>query len=114
RHIGRGRSVGLRRPGAAGAGADGHRHRVRDHGIVPGGAAGRTRPYRHRPCRRQGARAMSVAPQHLVIAPILLPLVAGALLLFFDDRERLLKATVSILTSVALLAISLALLRMAH
>ncbi|MBX9462259.1 MAG: monovalent cation/H+ antiporter subunit D [Aquamicrobium sp.] len=57
---------------------------------------------------------MSVAPQHLVIAPILLPLVAGALLLFFDDRERLLKATVSILTSVALLAISLALLRMAH
>ncbi|MFC3722453.1 monovalent cation/H+ antiporter subunit D [Neoaquamicrobium sediminum] len=57
---------------------------------------------------------MSVAPQHLVIAPILLPLVAGALLLFFDDRERLLKATVSILTSVALLAISLLLLRMAH
>ena len=57
---------------------------------------------------------MSVGPQHLVIAPILLPLVAGALLLFFDDRERLLKATVSILTSVALLAISLALLRMAH
>jgi multicomponent K+:H+ antiporter subunit D len=57
---------------------------------------------------------MSVGPQHLVIAPILLPLVAGALLLFFDDRERLLKATVSILTSVALLGISLALLRMAH
>jgi multicomponent K+:H+ antiporter subunit D len=57
---------------------------------------------------------MNLAPQHLVIAPILLPLVAGALLLFFDDRERLLKATVSILTSVALLAISLALLRLAH
>ena len=58
---------------------------------------------------------MNMAPQHLVIAPILLPLVAGALLLFFDDRERLLKATVAILTSVALLAISLLLLlRMAH
>jgi multicomponent K+:H+ antiporter subunit D len=55
-----------------------------------------------------------VAPQHLVIAPIVLPMVAGALLLFFDDRERLLKATISILTAVALLAISVTLLLAAH
>ena len=57
---------------------------------------------------------MIVAPEHLVIAPVVLPLVAGALLLFFDDRERLLKATVSILTTVALLAISVVLLLTAH
>ncbi|TYR30665.1 monovalent cation/H+ antiporter subunit D [Mesorhizobium microcysteis] len=57
---------------------------------------------------------MSVSPEHLVIAPILLPLVAGALLLFFDDRERLLKATISILSAVALLGISIMLLRIAH
>lgn len=57
---------------------------------------------------------MIVAPQHLVIAPVVLPMVAGALLLFFDDRERLLKTTVSILTAVALLAISVTLLLSAH
>jgi len=55
-----------------------------------------------------------VAPEHLVIAPVVLPLVAGALLLFFDDRERLLKATISILTSAALLVIAVALLVTAH
>ena len=57
---------------------------------------------------------MIVSPEHLVVAPVVLPMVAGALLLFFDDRERLLKATVSILTSVALLAISMTLLFGAH
>ncbi|MCO5146269.1 MAG: monovalent cation/H+ antiporter subunit D [Aquamicrobium sp.] len=57
---------------------------------------------------------MIVAPEHLVIAPVVLPMVAGALLLFFDDRERLLKATVSIMTAVALLAISVTLLIAAH
>lgn len=57
---------------------------------------------------------MNFAPEHLVIVPIVLPLVAGALLLFFEDRERLLKATVSILTSIALLAVSIVLLRIAH
>ena len=53
-------------------------------------------------------------PAHLVIAPIVLPLIAGALLLFFDDRERRLKSTISVLTTLALLVISIALLRIAH
>lgn len=57
---------------------------------------------------------MSLAPQHLVIAPILIPLIAGALLLFFDDRERRLKATISVLATLALLAVAVALLRIAH
>ena len=57
---------------------------------------------------------MIAAPEHLVIAPVVLPLVAGALLLFFDDRERLLKATISILTAVALLVVAVVLLVGAH
>ena len=30
---------------------------------------------------------MSPAPEHLMIAPILVPLVAGALMLFYEDRR---------------------------
>lgn len=52
-----------------------------------------------------------MSPYHLVIAPVIIPLVAGALLLFFDDRERRLKATVSLLASLALLVVAVALLR---
>ena len=40
---------------------------------------------------------------HLVIAPILIPFVAGALLLFLDERQRVAKAAVS-LSATALLA----------
>lgn len=56
---------------------------------------------------------MIMAPQHLIIAPIVIPLLAATLLLFFDDRERLLKATISVLASVALLGVSIQLLRIA-
>ncbi|TWG98304.1 multisubunit potassium/proton antiporter PhaD subunit [Mesorhizobium sp. J18] len=57
---------------------------------------------------------MQMGPEHLVIAPIVIPLVAGALLLFFDDRERRLKASISALSAAALLAVSIALLRISH
>lgn len=57
---------------------------------------------------------MRLDPEHLVIAPILIPFVAAALLLFFEDRERRLKAIVSILSVIALFAISIALLRISH
>ncbi|SEQ51202.1 hypothetical protein [Nitrosomonas ureae] len=57
---------------------------------------------------------MRLSPEHLVIAPILIPFIVGALLLFFDDRERRLKAILSILSVFALFAISMALLRIAH
>lgn len=57
---------------------------------------------------------MIPAPEHLVIAPIVIPLVAGALLLLFDDRERRLKATISMLAALALLVVSIALLRITH
>ncbi|TWH33527.1 MULTISPECIES: monovalent cation/H+ antiporter subunit D [unclassified Aminobacter] len=57
---------------------------------------------------------MIPAPEHLVILPIVLPLVAGALLLFFNDQERVLKATITIGTAVALLIVAILLLRIAH
>jgi multicomponent K+:H+ antiporter subunit D len=47
---------------------------------------------------------------HLVMAPVLLPLYAGALLLLLDERRHVLKATISVISTLALLAIAIALL----
>jgi multicomponent K+:H+ antiporter subunit D len=47
---------------------------------------------------------------HLIIAPILLPLAAGALMLLFDERRRRLKQSLSLLTTVALVVIAWTLL----
>ena len=75
------RSLAIRRSAAAGARPDRHRHQLRDDGAVPGGAAGLARPDRNRPCRRPGAGAVSRMADHLIIAPVVLPLVAGAAML---------------------------------
>ena len=48
--------------------------------------------------------------QHLIIVPILLPLVASALMLSFDERRRALKRMLSLLTTALLVATSAALL----
>ncbi|MFT0891515.1 monovalent cation/H+ antiporter subunit D [Pseudochelatococcus sp. G4_1912] len=50
---------------------------------------------------------------HLIIAPIVLPLIIGAALMLIDDRRRPLKATLSVATTVALLVLALALLQRA-
>eukprot|EP01136_Pigoraptor_vietnamica_P034719 Opistho-1_new@99010 len=47
---------------------------------------------------------------HLLIAPVLLPLVTGALLLLFDERRHSFKALVSLFSTLTLLAISIALM----
>ncbi|MDX6804965.1 monovalent cation/H+ antiporter subunit D [Terrihabitans rhizophilus] len=58
---------------------------------------------------------MEVAPQHIVIAPVLIPLIAGALMLFFDDRQRQLKAAIGIASTLALLVTAgMLLLRVHH
>lgn len=57
---------------------------------------------------------MKLSPEHLLIAPILIPLVTGALLLFLDDRERWLKAAASVLATIALLVVSILLLHISH
>ena len=54
---------------------------------------------------------MNPDPEHLVVVPIVVPMVAGAMLLFFDDRRRWLKAAVC---QSVLLAVSISLLQVAH
>src|SRR3546814_4579085 len=51
---------------------------------------------------------------HWVIAPIGLPLVGAATVLRFDERRRLLKRALGIVTSLAFLAISLLLLQLVN
>lgn len=57
---------------------------------------------------------MEVMPSHLAVAPILVPLVAGALMLFFEDRERRLKLTLSLISVVTLLVTAGLLLTRLH
>ena len=82
------RSRALRRSGAAGAGADGNRHRLRDHRALPRRAAGAARPDRHRPRGRPGARRMNALLRHLVVLPIIVPLLAGTLMFFLAEARR--------------------------
>ena len=42
---------------------------------------------------------MSLWTEHLVIAPVVVPLAAGALLLLYDERRRKLKAAIGLLRS---------------
>jgi multisubunit Na+/H+ antiporter MnhB subunit len=67
-----GRPGALHRPAAAVAGADGHRHRLRDHGAVPGRAAGAARPVAAATmstARRSGHDGLASPPDHLLVAP---------------------------------------------
>ena len=50
-------------------------------------------------------------PFHIVIAPILLPLITAALLLFFDERQRVAKAAISFTSTVLLLVVAILLFR---
>lgn len=56
---------------------------------------------------------MTGAAHHLLIAPVVLPLVAGALLMMFDERRHALKATINVVSTLALLVLSVHLLTMA-
>ncbi len=42
------------------------------------------------------------APEHLIIAPVLIPLIAGALMLFYEDRQRRAKRVISFFAVAAL------------
>ncbi len=50
---------------------------------------------------------------HLIIVPILLPLVSGAVMLLLNERRRFLKGAIGSATTFALLIVSIALLRQA-
>ena len=51
---------------------------------------------------------------HLLIAPILLPLVTGGLLLLFDERRHVLKAMINVASTLALATIAIRLLMLAN
>ena len=57
---------------------------------------------------------MSGVANHLIVAPILVPFVAAAAMLFIEERNRTAKAMISLGSSVLMLAIALLLLRTAH
>ncbi len=46
---------------------------------------------------------MTPGPEHLIIAPILIPFFAGALMLIYDERRRRAKLTISLLSAAATL-----------
>ncbi|MBM6584475.1 monovalent cation/H+ antiporter subunit D, partial [Microvirga sp. BT689] len=50
---------------------------------------------------------------HLIIVPILLPLVSGAVMLLLNERRRTVKSGIGIATTVVLLIVSVTLLRVA-
>ena len=53
---------------------------------------------------------MMPSPEHLIIAPILIPFVAGALMLLYDDRQRRAKLGLSLVSAVSLLFVAITLL----
>jgi multicomponent K+:H+ antiporter subunit D len=55
---------------------------------------------------------MSGMASHLIVAPIVLPLAVGALLLLLDERLRRLRATIGVTSAFALVGIAVALLVM--
>jgi multicomponent K+:H+ antiporter subunit D len=52
------------------------------------------------------------SPDHVLIAPILIPLVAGALMLFYEDRQRRQKRTIGLVSVVALFVVAVELVDM--
>lgn len=56
---------------------------------------------------------MSVWTDHLMIAPIIVPLLVGAAMMLIDERRRTLKAALGVASALVLLVLAVALLRMA-
>ncbi len=56
----------------------------------------------------------TLASAHLIIAPVIIPIVSAALLLFVNDKKRLLRAFLTSLTVLALLVVAVVLLFAAH
>ncbi|MFZ0851228.1 MAG: monovalent cation/H+ antiporter subunit D [Hyphomicrobiaceae bacterium] len=56
---------------------------------------------------------MSYSFEHLIVVPIVLPLVSAALMLLLDERRRSLRAAINVLSTLILLGVAVALLRFA-
>jgi multicomponent K+:H+ antiporter subunit D len=55
---------------------------------------------------------VTLAPDHLIVAPILLPLMIGALLLFYEDRQRKARLVLSLVSTSLLIVFAVQLLDM--
>src|SRR5690606_16152937 len=97
---------------ASGAGSDRYRYRLCYDCAFPCRVARIARNDTHRPCRRQGELMMDWK-SHLIVAPILLPLVTAALLLMFDERKRKLKMAINTISIMGLIYIAYTLLGVA-
>lgn len=51
---------------------------------------------------------------HLIVAPIIIPLIAGATMIFIDERRRAVKATIGIVSILALIGVAITLLQLAY
>lgn len=58
--------------------------------------------------------AEALRPEHVLIAPLLIPLIAGALMLFYDERRRWLKFGIGLLSVLALIGVAGHLLQQAE
>ena len=56
---------------------------------------------------------MSYSYEHLIVMPIVLPLVSAALMLLIDERNRSLRAAINVVSILILLGVAVALLRFA-
>jgi multicomponent K+:H+ antiporter subunit D len=56
---------------------------------------------------------MMQSPEHLLIAPVLIPLIAGALMLFYEERDRRERRTLALLSAGAQLIVAVELVGMA-
>jgi multicomponent K+:H+ antiporter subunit D len=57
---------------------------------------------------------MSGFSHHLIVAPILIPFAAAAIMLFIEERNRTAKALISLASTVLLLTVAMFLMRSAH
>src|SRR5690606_9644821 len=101
----------LHRSDAAGARADRDRDRLRDDRALPRGAARLARPERDRPRRREARRAVSASLPHLLVVPVVLPLLAAVALLLLGDRRRRIQSLVDVGATAAGLLVALEILR---
>src|SRR5690606_6641035 len=76
-----------------------------DHRAVPRRPARTARHDGHRSRGRPGARDMNLLLQHLVVLPIIIPLMAGAAMLFLSEASRGARTTLALASVLAQLAI---------
>src|SRR5690606_28357748 len=60
---------------------------------------------------RAGAETMSGSRMILIVAPIIIPLIAGAIFLFLGERRHVLKSAINLASTATVLALAIMLLR---